>query len=87
MKIKHLKEALSKYPDDMEVLVVCGTSYDGEITIRGKSLYHANYTSKWQSCVDFYSECDEPCVYKDEVNGKIMEMKVSTERKEFVILD
>ena len=88
MKIKDLIEKLQEYPDDMEVLINYGDQvYDGEIIVNRKDLYHCNSTSKWQSNFDFYSEYDEPCVYKDEVDGKIVVMKVPTERKEFIILD
>ena len=88
MKNKDLQELLKQYPDDMEVLMDGGYCYyDGELTIKKKELYHCNCTSKFQSNFDFYSEDDEPCVYKDLVNGKIVEMKIPTEKKEFIILD
>lgn len=87
MKVKELIEKLQKYPEDMEVLINWDSIYDGEIIVTRKDLYHCNCTSKWQSNFDFYSEYDEPCVYKDEVDGKIVAMKVPTERKEFVVLD
>lgn len=88
MKNKDLQEFLKQHPDDMEVLIDYGNKiYDGELIIIRKDLYHCNYTTKWQSNVDFYSIYDEPAVYKDEVDGKIVEMKVPTEKKEFIILD
>lgn len=87
MKVKELIEKLQKYPEDMEVLINWDSIYDGEIIVTRKDLYHCNCTSKWQSNFDFYSEYNEPCVYKDEVDGKIVAMKVPTERKEFVVLD
>lgn len=88
MKVKNLIEKLQKFPDDMEVLISYGDQfYEGEIIVNRKGLYHCNSTSKWQSNFDFYSEHDEPCVYKDEVDGKIVVMKVPTEKKEFIVLD
>ena len=87
MKNKDLQEFLQKYPDDMEILIDCGFYYDGELIIKKKELYHCNCTSKFQSNFDFYSEKDEPCIYKDLVNGKIVQMKIPTEKKEFIILD
>ena len=87
MKVKELIEKLQQYPEDMEVLIDWDPIYDGEIIVTKKDLYHCNCTSKFQSNFDFYSEYDEPCVYKDEVGGKIVEIKVPTEKKEFVILD
>ena len=88
MKVKELIEKLQEYPEDMEVLIDYGSqNYDGEIIVKRKDLYHCNCTSKWQSNFDFYSEYDEPCVYKDEVDGKIIVMKVPTEKKEFIVLD
>lgn len=88
MKNKDLQEFLQKYPDDIEFLIYYGDQiYDGELTIKKKELYHCNCTSKFQSNFDFYSEKDEPCIYKDLVNGKIVEMKIPTEKKEFIILD
>jgi len=88
MKNKDLQEFLQKYPDDMEVLINYGDQiYDGELIIIRKDLYHCNYSTKWQNYIDFYSIYDEPAVYKDEVDGKIVQMKVPTEKKEFIILD
>lgn len=88
MNIKELKEKLNEFPDDMEVLIDYGNEiYDGEFIIIRKDLYHCNYTTKWQSNIDFYSIYDEPAVYKDDVDGKIVEMKVPTEKKEFIIFD
>ena len=71
----------------MEILIDYGSCYDGELIIKKKELYHCNCTSKFQSNFDFYSEEDEPCVYKDLVNGKTVEMRILTEKKEFIILD
>ena len=87
MKNKDLQEFLKQHPDDMEVLIDYDTVYDGELIIIRKELYHCNYTTKWQSNIDFYSIYDEPAVYKDEIDGKIVEMKIPTEKKEFIILD
>lgn len=87
MKNKDLQEFLKQHPDDMEVLIDYDTVYDGELIIIRKDLYHCNYTTKWQSNIDFYSIYDEPAVYKDEIDGKIVEMKIPTEKKEFIILD
>ena len=88
MKNKDLQEFLKQYPDDIEVLIYYGDQiYDGELIIIKKDLYHCNYSTKWQNYIDFYSIYDEPCIYKDEVNGKIVQMKIPTEKKEFIILD
>ncbi len=88
MKNKDLQEFLQKYPDDIEVLIYYGDQiYDGELIIIKKDLYHCNYSTKRQNYIDFYSIYDEPCIYKDEVNGKIVQMKIPTEKKEFIILD
>ena len=88
MKNKDLQEFLKHHPDDMEVLIEYGGGvYDGELTLKRKDLYHCNYTTKWQSNFDFYSEHDEDCVYKDEIDGKIVAIRIPTEKKEFIILD
>lgn len=87
MKNKELQELLKKHPDDMEVLINFNIDYDGEITVEKKNLYHCNYTTKWQSNIDFYSETDENVCYKDDIDGKIVAIKIPTERKEFIILD
>jgi hypothetical protein len=87
MKAKDLIEKLQKYPEDMEVLINYDGIYDGEITVNRKDLYHCNCTSKWQSNFNFYTKYDEPYVYKDEVDGKIVVVKIPTEKKEFIVLD
>lgn len=87
MKNKDLQEFLKQHPDDMEVLIDYNTCYEGELVVKKKDLYHCNYTTKWQSNIDFYSEHDEDCVYKDEIDSKIVVMKIPTEKKEFIVLD
>lgn len=88
MKVKELKEKLNEFPDDMGVLIYYGEqTYDGNIILKKKDLYHCNYTTKWQSNIDSYSEYDEPCVYKDDVNGKIVAMKIPMEKKEFIVFE
>lgn len=85
---KKLQELLQQYPDDMEVLIDYGQEiYGAELIVKRQDLYHCNYTTKWQNNIDYYSLYEEPCVYKDQVNGKIVVMKVPTTKKEFIILD
>lgn len=87
MKIKDLKEKLNQFPDDMEVLIGDYDCYENEFNISKRELNHCNYTTKFQSEVDFYSFKEDTCKYKDEIDGKIVVVKIPMERKEFVILE
>ena len=90
MKNKQLQELLRKYPDDVEVLICYGSEdgpFDGEIVVGEQSLYHCRYTTKWQSHIDYYSISEGPCIYKDDVGGRIVKVEIPTEPKKFIILD
>lgn len=88
MKNKDLQELLQQYPDNIEVLIDYGNQiYDGELIVKKQNLYHCNYSTRWQNDIDSYSIYEESCVYKDEVDGKIVVMKVPMKKKEFIILD
>lgn len=93
MNVKELREKLNQFPDDMEVLITYRDPVYWELQIEYeykliKSLVkHCTYTTKWQSNIDYYSFEDDTYTYRDEVDGKLVDMKVHTEQKEFVILE
>jgi hypothetical protein len=93
MNVKELKEKLNEFPDDMEVLITYRDPVYNHLRIEDycnvtkSSVHHGNYTTKWQSNIDYYSFEDDVCIYRDEIGGKLVAMKVSTEKKEFVILE
>lgn len=91
MKNKQLQELLSKYPDDMDVIIKYGYyedgPFDGEIVVGEQELYHCHYTTKWQSHIDYYSIHEGPCIYKDDIGGKVVKIEIPTELKKFIILD
>jgi hypothetical protein len=92
MTVKELKELLDKYPENVEVLLSSYGEYqpfdyfESEFSLQKIELHHCNYTTKWQSNIDSYSLVVDICEYKDEIDGKIVLVKVPMERKEFVIL-
>jgi hypothetical protein len=86
MKLKHLKALLENYPDDMEVIIGDCDWYEKEFNISKIELNHCNYTNKWSSNVDYLSQDEDTCEYKDEIDGKIVSIEIPMERKEFVIL-
>jgi hypothetical protein len=86
MKLKNLIEKLKEFPEDMEVIIGDCDWYENEFNISKIELNHCNYTNKWSSNVDYFSENEDTCVYRDEIDGKIVVVKIPMERKEFVIL-
>jgi hypothetical protein len=87
MKIKNLIEKLNQFPEDLEVIIGDGDWYEKEFDVSKIELNHCNYTTKWQSNIDYLSSDYVNCVYKDEIDGKIVVVKIPMERKEFVILE
>lgn len=89
MNIKQLKEKLNQFPDDMEVLIgnFDWFEFENEFNVSKIELNHCNYTNKWSSNVDYYSKDEEYCGYRDVIDGKILDVKIPMERKEFVILE
>jgi hypothetical protein len=93
MNVKELKEKLNEFPDDMEVLITYRDPVYNDLRIEDycnvtkSSVHHGNYTTKWQSNIDYYSFEDGGCVYIAGIGGALVAMKVSTEKKEFVILE
>jgi hypothetical protein len=87
MNIKQLKEKLNQFPEDLEGVLGDCDWYENEFNISKIELNHCNYTNKWSSNVDYFSENEDTCVYRDEIDGKIVVVKIPMERKEFVILE
>ncbi len=91
MKIKHLKEALSQYPDDMEVLIIYKDNYgeniEDEFAIFQSSINYCNYTTKWQSNIDYYSFTEEICDYCDEFDGKKQDVQIPMTKKDVLIIE
>jgi hypothetical protein len=86
MKIKDLIKKLNEFPEELEVIIGDCDWYENEFNISKIELNHCNYTNKWSSNVDYFSEDEDTCVYRDEIDGKIVVVKIPMERKEFVIL-
>ena len=91
MKIKHLKELINKYPDDLEVVILYRDNYsehiEDEFSIFKSSVNHCTYTTKWQSCIDYYSFTEEICECMDEVEGKIEEIQIPMTKKDVLIIE
>jgi hypothetical protein len=87
MKIKNLIEKLNQFPEELEVIIGDCDWYENEFNISKIELNHCNYTNKWYSNVDYFSEDEDTCVYSDEIDCKIVVVKIPMERKEFVILE
>lgn len=88
MKLKDLKEKLSKYPDDMEVIVSHLDGIEGEFAIFSSSIYHCNYTTKWQSEIDYYSLNEETWhYYCDEFEGKKQDVQIPMTKKDVLIIE
>ena len=91
MNVKRLKELLNTFPDDSEVLIVFKDDYgeciEGDYTIYQSRVNHCTYTTKWQSNVDFYSFLEDTCEYRDEIDGKIVDVSAPTNKKDVLILD
>lgn len=86
MTNKQLQQILQQYPEDIEILFEENCDYYNEVVIGKDSLYHFNYTSKFQSNVDYYSKIDEVFEYKDLFNGKIVEVKVKGKFNDFLVI-
>jgi len=86
MNIKQLKEKLNQFPEELEVIIGDCDWYENEFNISKIELNHCNYTNKWSSNVDYFSQNEDSYVYSDEIDGKIVVVKIPMERKEFVIL-
>ena len=86
MNIKHLKEKLNQFPDDMEVLIGDCDWLENEFNISKIEINHCNYTNKQSSNVDYFSQYEDTCEYKDEIDGKIVVVKIPMERKDFAML-
>lgn len=91
MNVKRLKELLNTFPDDSEVLIVFKDDYgeciEGDYTIYQSKVNHCTYTTRWQSNFDYYSFREETCEYRDEIDGKIVEVSVPMNKKDVVILE
>ena len=87
MRIKELIEKLNQFPEDLEVIIGDCDWYENEFNISKIELNHCNYTNKWSSNVDYFSKNEDTCIYRDEIDGKIVVVKNPMERKEFVILE
>jgi hypothetical protein len=87
MNIKQLIEKLNQFPEDLEVIIGDCDWYENKFNISKIELNHCNYTNKWSSNVDYWSQDEDTCVYKDEIDGKIVVVKIPMERKEFVFLE
>lgn len=86
MRIKDLIEKLNQFPEDLEVIIGDCDWYENEFNVSKIELNHCNYTTKWESNIDYLSQDEDTCVYKDEIDGKIVSVEIPMERKEFVIL-
>lgn len=91
MKVKQLKELLDNYPEEMELLIIYRDNYGENIvddfSIYNASINHCNFTTKFQSNIDYYSSKEDVCVYKDQINGMIQNVELPMEKKEVVILE
>ena len=91
MNVKRLKELLNTFPDDMEVLIAYKDNYgeciEDYFAIYQSKVNHCTYTTKWQSNFDYYSFREETCEYRDEIDGKIVEVSVPMNKKDVVILE
>ena len=91
MKIKHLKELINKYPDDLEVVILYKDNYlehiEDEFSIFKSSVNHCNYTTKFQSNIDYYSFTEETFVYADQIDGKMRDVQIPMQKKEVLILE
>ena len=91
MKIKYLKETLSKYPDDLEVVILYKDNYDehieDEFSIFPSSLNHCNYTTKWQSNIDYYSFTEKTFEYRDDIGNKICQVHIPMTKKDVLIIE
>jgi hypothetical protein len=91
MKNSHLQEILKTFPDDMEILIVYKDNYgervEDEYAIFKTSINHCNYTTKWQSNIDYYSFDENVCEYVDECDGKKVEGTIEMQKKEVVVME
>jgi hypothetical protein len=87
MKIKDLIEKLKEFPEELEVIIGGCDWYENEFNISKIELNHCNYTNKWSSNVDYFSQYDDTCVYSDVIDDKVVVVEIPMERKEFVILE
>ena len=87
MRIKELIEILKEFPEDMKVIIGDCEWYENEFNVSKIELNHCNYTTKWTSNIDYFSQDEDTCVYKDEIDGKIVSIEIPMKRKEFVILE
>ena len=77
---KRLQELLSQYPDDIEDILATSRKhryhFENEFSIDNMEVNHCNYATKWQSNIDYYSFVDAKCGYRDEVNGKLVDLEI-----------
>lgn len=91
MKNSELQEILKKYPDDIDVLIgnsdSDGVFIDDLYDIVKEEVNFANYSTKWQNEIDYYSYGEEDSItYRDELNGKLTEVTIPTTKKEVLLL-
>jgi hypothetical protein len=88
---KRLQEILSQYPDDFEVILATrrkhGYCFENEFTIDNMEVNHCSYTTKWQSNIDHYSFVDTKCEYRDEFDGKLVDLEIPMVTKRVIVLE
>lgn len=87
---KRLQELLSQYPWDCEVILASssehGYRFENLFSVDSTEINHCNVTTKWESNVDYYSFTDTKCVYRDQVDGKIVELEVPMSKEKVIVL-
>lgn len=91
MKNSDLQEILKKYPDDIDVLIgnqdFQGVFIDEFYDVVKEEVNYANYSTKWQNEIDYYSYGEEDFItYRDELNGKITKVTIPTTKKDVLLL-
>jgi len=88
---KRLQELLSRYSDDTEVILATrrkhGYCFENEFTIDHMEVNPCGYTTKWQSNIDHYSFVDTKCEYRDEFDGKLVDLEIPMVTKRVIVLE
>lgn len=91
MNNKALQEILKKYPDDMEVLIVYKGGYsevlEDDFGVYGTTANHCTYSHKWANDISYYSFLEKSFVYKDQVEGKLVDVELAMQTKDVILLE